>query len=117
MIAKFLLKLPQCSRESTVPQRLHPSKAPVPNPTLTSRFLSYPIIWPQNTILFQTDDANCESNYTYEGLLNNFLDAIDGSYCTFSDYGITGNTIDPTLTQQQMDTKVVCNAVSTSPPM
>ncbi|GAM43459.1 hypothetical protein TCE0_050f18291 [Talaromyces pinophilus] len=56
--------------------------------------IAYPIIWPQNTILFQTDDANYESNYTYEGFLNNFLDAIDGSYCTFSDYGITGNTVD-----------------------
>lgn len=56
--------------------------------------IAYPIIWPQNTILFQTDDANHESNYTYEGFLNNFLDAIDGSYCTFSDYGITGNTVD-----------------------
>lgn len=56
--------------------------------------IAYPIIWPQNTILFQTDDANYEANYTYEGFLNNFLDAIDGSYCTFSDYGITGNTVD-----------------------
>lgn len=54
--------------------------------------ISYPIIWPQNSVLFQTDDANYEANYTYEGFLNNLLDAIDGSYCTFSDYGITGNT-------------------------
>lgn len=30
--------------------------------------------------------------------LNTFLDALDGSYCTYSAYGITGNSpgIDPT---------------------
>lgn len=43
--------------------------------------ISYPIIWPQNSILFQTDDPVYEANYTYDGFLNNFLDAIDGSYC------------------------------------
>jgi len=43
--------------------------------------ISYPIIWPQNSILFQTDDPVYEANYTYEGFLNNFLDGIDGSYC------------------------------------
>lgn len=30
-----------------------------------------------------------EANYTYEGFLNNFLDAIDGSYCTYSSNGET----------------------------
>ncbi|KAI2789280.1 Tripeptidyl-peptidase sed1 [Penicillium oxalicum] len=44
--------------------------------------ISYPIIWPQNSILFQTDDMVYESNYTYLGFLNTFLDAIDGSYCS-----------------------------------
>ncbi|WPG97613.1 subtilisin-like protein [Acrodontium crateriforme] len=44
--------------------------------------ISYPIIYPQNSILFQTDDPVYEANYTYEGFLNNFLDALDGSYCT-----------------------------------
>ncbi|GKZ19826.1 tripeptidyl-peptidase sed1 [Aspergillus brasiliensis] len=43
--------------------------------------VAYPIIWPQNTILYQTDDPNYEDHYTYKGLLNNFLYAIDGSYC------------------------------------
>lgn len=47
--------------------------------------ISYPIIWPQNSILFQTDDPVYESNYTYAGFLNNFFDAIDGSYCTTGD--------------------------------
>ena len=40
--------------------------------------ISYPIIYPQNPILFQTDDNVYEANYTYEGFLNNFLDGIDG---------------------------------------
>ncbi|GIJ91954.1 tripeptidyl-peptidase sed1 [Aspergillus pseudoviridinutans] len=44
--------------------------------------ISYPIIWPQNSILFQTDDSNYEANYTFSGFLNTFLDAIDGSYCS-----------------------------------
>ncbi|KAL9113006.1 MAG: hypothetical protein Q9227_002871 [Pyrenula ochraceoflavens] len=58
--------------------------------------ISYPLIWPQNSIVFQTDDIVYESNYTFEGFLNNFFDAIDGSYCTFSDYGETGNSpLDP----------------------
>ncbi|CRG91570.1 hypothetical protein PISL3812_08620 [Talaromyces islandicus] len=56
--------------------------------------VSYPIIWPQNSILFQTDDSNYEANYTFNGFLNNFLDAIDGSYCTYSAFGISGNTAD-----------------------
>lgn len=38
--------------------------------------ISYPIIWPQNSVLFQTDDPVYEANYTYDGFLNNFLDAI-----------------------------------------
>ena len=44
--------------------------------------ISYPLIYPQNTILFQTDDPVYEANYTYEGFLNTFLDALDGSYCS-----------------------------------
>ncbi|GAB7343209.1 hypothetical protein MBLNU457_1274t1 [Dothideomycetes sp. NU457] len=45
--------------------------------------ISYPIIYPQNSILFQTNDPVYEANYTYAGFLNNFLDGIDGSYCTY----------------------------------
>lgn len=44
--------------------------------------ISYPLIYPRNSILFQADDPVYEANYTYEGFLNNFLDAIDGSYCS-----------------------------------
>jgi tripeptidyl-peptidase-1 len=58
--------------------------------------ISYPILWPQNSALFQTDDDVYENNYTFEGFLNNFFDAIDGSYCKFSAFGETGNSpLDP----------------------
>lgn len=58
--------------------------------------IAYPIVWPQNMVLFQTDDMVYENNYTFRGFLNNFLDAIDGSYCSYSAYGQTGNSpLDP----------------------
>ncbi|KAL2070575.1 hypothetical protein VTL71DRAFT_13601 [Oculimacula yallundae] len=47
--------------------------------------VAYPLIYPQNTILFQTDDPVYEANYTFQGFLNTFLDAIDGSYCSYVD--------------------------------
>ncbi|KAF1990249.1 putative alkaline serine protease AorO [Aulographum hederae CBS 113979] len=43
--------------------------------------ISYPIIYPQNSIVYQVDDPIIEANYTYEGFFNNLLYAIDGSYC------------------------------------
>lgn len=45
-------------------------------------------------ILFQTDDKHYEENMTYNGIFNDFYDAIDGSYCTLSAYGETGNSPD-----------------------
>lgn len=47
--------------------------------------VSYPLIYPQGTVLFQTDDPVYEANYTFSGFLNNFLDALDGSYCSYVD--------------------------------
>lgn len=47
--------------------------------------VSYPLIYPQGTVLFQTDDPVYEADYEYEGFLNNFLDALDGSYCSTVD--------------------------------
>lgn len=45
--------------------------------------ISYPIIYPQNSILFQTDDIfYAEGLEGGGGFLNTFFDAIDGSYCT-----------------------------------
>lgn len=61
---------------------------------------SQPLIWPQRTILFQTDDQYVEVNQTdlhtpYLGFWNTFFDALDGSYCTYSAYGETGNCDKP----------------------
>lgn len=60
--------------------------------------ISYPIIYPQNSILFQTDDLNYATGVEGGGgFLNTFLDALDGSYCTYSAFGETGDaSIDPT---------------------
>ncbi|EMD00234.1 hypothetical protein BAUCODRAFT_119783 [Baudoinia panamericana UAMH 10762] len=59
--------------------------------------LAIPVIYPQTTTLFQTDDTyyglQLDPNVT--GIFNTFLDAIDGSYCTYSAYGETGD--DPIL--------------------
>ncbi|KAG9890573.1 aorsin, partial [Aureobasidium melanogenum] len=59
--------------------------------------LAYPLVYPQTTTLYQTDDIyyafGNDPNAT--GLFNTFFDAIDGSYCTYSAYGETGD--DPVL--------------------
>ena len=56
-----------------------------------------PIIYPQNATIFQTDDRHwaeeTATNYSF-GIFNTFLDAIDGSYCTYSAFGETGNDPD-----------------------
>ncbi|RJE17197.1 hypothetical protein PHISCL_10466, partial [Aspergillus sclerotialis] len=46
--------------------------------------VAYPIIWPQNTVLFQTESES-HDNHTYGGFVNNLLEAIDGSYCSDTD--------------------------------
>lgn len=67
---------------------------------------AWPLIWPQKTVLFQTDDQFYEINQTststpYFGFYNTFFDSLDGSYCTYSAYGETGDCteeacLDPT---------------------
>lgn len=57
---------------------------------------AFPLIWPQGTVLFQSDDQFYEINQTsastpYFGFYNTFFDALDGSYCTYSAYGETGD--------------------------
>lgn len=53
--------------------------------------ISYPIIYPQQEILFQTDDIFYATGVEGGGgFLNTFFDAIDGSYCTYSAFGETG---------------------------
>ncbi|KAL2849593.1 peptidase S8/S53 domain-containing protein [Aspergillus pseudoustus] len=84
----------QADLDNEIPQGTHPilnaingAEAPetvleLAGPESTLDFqVSFPIIWPQNSVLFQTDDRVYGSNYTFRGLFNNFLDAIDGSYC------------------------------------
>ncbi|KAJ5133090.1 hypothetical protein N7448_001881 [Penicillium atrosanguineum] len=78
---------------SDIPTGTHPTlkavdgaKAPAPLQSAGAESdldfqISYPIIWPQNSVLFQTDDMVYEEDYTFRGFLNTFLDAIDGSYC------------------------------------
>lgn len=59
--------------------------------------LAYPLIYPQQITLFQTDDINYSSGrLNSSGFYNTWLDGIDGSYCNYSAYGETGNDpIDP----------------------
>ncbi len=56
--------------------------------------LSYSLIYPQTVIIYQVDDIH--EAETSVGFLNTFLDAVDGSYCNFTAFGITGDSpIDP----------------------
>ncbi|KAK3347336.1 peptidase S8/S53 domain-containing protein [Neurospora tetraspora] len=61
---------------------------------------AWPLIWPQKTVLFQTDDQYYETNQTeqdtpFKGFWNTFFDALDGSYCTYSAFNETGDCKDP----------------------
>ena len=61
---------------------------------------AWPLIWPQKAVNFQADDNVIEINQTdintpYLGFWNTFFDALDGSYCTYSAYGETGNCVKP----------------------
>jgi tripeptidyl-peptidase I len=56
---------------------------------------SWPLIYPQGLVLYQEDDEYYESTGNFEGFWNTFLDAIDGSYCTYSAFGETGDCTDP----------------------
>ncbi|KAI1269170.1 peptidase S8/S53 domain-containing protein [Xylariaceae sp. FL1019] len=63
----------------------------------------YPIVYPQAVKVFSPDDYysqaqwNARTNWTGAwGYFNTFLDGIDGSYCTYSAYGETGDSsVDP----------------------
>lgn len=61
---------------------------------------SMPLIWPQKTKLYQTDDEVYQANETaintpLKGFWNTFYDALDGSYCTSTAFGETGNCVRP----------------------
>lgn len=71
--------------------------------------IAIPIIYPQSTVLFQTAVNNND-------IFNTFLDAIDGSYCTFSDDGETGDdpTVDGTTPNEQCGAFSPTNVISIS---
>jgi len=56
-----------------------------------------PLIYPQKTVAFQVDDEFYELDQsTYFGFYNTFLDAIDGSYCTYDGGNCkTADCLDP----------------------
>ncbi|KAF7935516.1 hypothetical protein BELL_1052g00020 [Botrytis elliptica] len=87
--------------------------------------LAYPLLYPQKLVLYQTDDINYSNENPTVGVFNVFLDAIDGSYCTYSAYGETGNdpVLDPIYPDSAVDGykgKLMCgvykptNVISTS---
>jgi len=57
------------------------------------------IIYPQGTTLYQTDDSQWDFT-NRPGIFNTWLDALDGSYCTYASNGETGDdpNIDPVYT-------------------
>ncbi|KAJ6172130.1 Aorsin [Penicillium chermesinum] len=60
--------------------------------------MAYSLIYPQTVTLYQVDDQIYEpKEIATTNLFNTFLDALDGSYCTYSAYGETGDdpNIDP----------------------
>ncbi|KXG52611.1 Peptidase S8/S53, subtilisin/kexin/sedolisin [Penicillium griseofulvum] len=60
--------------------------------------MAYSLIYPQSVTLYQVDDQIYEpEEVATTNLFNTFLDALDGSYCTYSAFGETGNNpdIDP----------------------
>ena len=68
--------------------------------------LAYPIVYPQKITNYQTDDfiVQANQNDTYTFGFNTFLDALDGSYCSFKAYGEKGN--DPYLDQVYPDPNI-----------
>ena len=50
-----------------------------------------PLVYPQETVLFMTDDYEQEGDYL-DGFLQNMFNAIDGSYCRLDAFNITGNS-------------------------
>ncbi|MCJ1355544.1 MAG: hypothetical protein MMC33_005536 [Icmadophila ericetorum] len=54
--------------------------------------MAYSLIYPQEVTLYQTDDQIYEpEEVATTNVFNTFLDALDGSYCTYTAYGETGD--------------------------
>ncbi|KAE8441402.1 hypothetical protein EG329_004991 [Mollisiaceae sp. DMI_Dod_QoI] len=55
--------------------------------------LSISLIYPQSVTVYQVDDLpNSSGETNVAGFLNTFLDSVDGSYCGYSAFGITGDS-------------------------
>ncbi|KAK4494732.1 hypothetical protein PRZ48_014088 [Zasmidium cellare] len=57
------------------------------------------LVYPQSVLVYQVDDENyAVAELSKANTFNTFLDALDGSYCNYTAYGITGNSpeYDPT---------------------
>ncbi|TFB01338.1 Aorsin [Trichoderma ghanense] len=73
------------------------------------------LVWPQTMVLYQVDDRLYTTANNYSGFLNHFLDALDGSYCHSTAFGITGDSpgIDPPYPDNRpggYDGKALCGA-------
>lgn len=85
-----------------VPQGTHPildsvdgGQAPVPvgssyetGESIIDMDIAFSLVYPQTVTLYQNDPESV----AYSDGFNNFLDALDGSYCSYTAYGITGNS-------------------------
>lgn len=49
------------------------------------------LVYPQNITVYQVDD-DPQLEEGISGFMNTFLDALDGSYCNYTAYGITGDS-------------------------
>ena len=101
--ANFTPRIPQGTHP--IPAFIDGAKAPVAVKNAGGEsdldfMLTYPLIYPQSITLYQTDDRHyaTDPNSTSSGGFNTFLDALDGSYCTYSAFGETGDdpVLDPT---------------------
>ncbi|KAK4663786.1 uncharacterized protein QC763_502840 [Podospora pseudopauciseta] len=95
-----------------IPKGTHPelksingAEGPIEDPQLAGEEanldfqVAIPLVWPQKTVLFQTDDEWYQQDQTradtrYPGFFNTFFDAIDGSFCTMAAFNQTGNCAD-----------------------
>ena len=71
--------------------------------------IAIPLVYPQGTVLYQTVAQNND-------IFNTFLDAVDGSYCTYSAYGETGDdpTVDGVTPDEQCGAFTPANVISFS---
>ncbi|KAK4541079.1 hypothetical protein LTR36_008304 [Oleoguttula mirabilis] len=64
------------------------------------------LVYPQSVTLYQVDDQiYSPAEVALDNTFNTFLDALDGSYCSYTAYNITGDTsgIDPTYPDNATD--------------